>query len=374
MINGNESISKYYFVGDLCLTGISNHLNDSFLTSCRQWQDLTCDADLTVANLESCLINDTTKCDRFMAVTQADFGVIRELGIDVFSLANNHILDCGEDSLRFAQTYLHGIGIETVGAGMNIEEAAAPLIITKSGRRIGIISTTDATHYKAKKHRSGISPLSLRRMKKSIDIIRDNVDLVVVCIHSDLEFTNYPAPWKVRLSRKLARAGANIIIHHHPHTLQGIEIYEGTLIAYSLGNFLFPVNDTEYMKNRNGKVNESVILDVSVNFADCEIRDISYNLVPILIDKDNITQFATGIEAEDIISSMSQYSTNLDNMNMLRKSYLKLCLQQAKAFVWGTYYTLCKSGILSAYKYLHVHFYTRMHRNWMRGIFTLGWY
>lgn len=366
--------SRFYFVGDLCLTGWNNYIRESFSTTCRRWQDLTNQAELTVANLESCLIENGKECDRFVAVPQSNCGAITELGIDVFTLANNHILDCGEESLKFTQTYLHERGIEAVGAGNNIEEATTPLIITKSGKRIGIISTTDATHYKAKKHRPGISPLSLKRMKKSIDEILDVVDLLVVCIHSDLEFTNYPAPWKVRLSRKLVKYGADIIIHHHPHTLQGIEIYEGSLIAYSLGSFIFPVNGTEYMKNRNGDVNEAVILEVNVNFTGNENKNISYNLIPTVIDNDNITNFADGEEAESIMRKMSEYSDNMHNRKKLRKVYLQLCIQQARNFVWGTYYTLCKYGILSSYKYLHAHFSTRMHRNWMRGLLTLGWF
>ena len=366
--------SKFNFVGDLCLAGWNNNASDSFSSSCRRWLDLTNQADLTVANLESCLIESGSECDRFMAVPQSDYGVITESGIDVFSLANNHILDCGENSLNFTQTYLREIGIETVGAGKNIEEATAPLIITKSGKRIGFIGTTDATHIKAKKHRAGIAPLSLRRMKRSIKKIIDDVDLVVLCIHSDLEFTNYPAPWKVRLSRQLARAGADIIVHHHPHTLQGIEIFEGTLIAYSLGNFVFPVHGKKYMEDRDGHVNESVILEVSVKFTGYDDKSISYNLIPTVIDKDNITKFAEVSEAENIIRKMSEYSDYLDSSRKLRKQYLQLCLQQARSFVWGTYYTLCKGGPLSAYKYLHAHFSTRMHRNWMRGILTLGWF
>jgi len=366
--------SKFYFVGDLTLAGWNNYVSDSFSTTYRRWQDLTNQADLTVANLESCLIENGKECDRLVAVSQSNCGAIAELGIDVFTLANNHILDCGEESLKFTQRYLREMGIGAVGAGKNIEEATAPLIVTKCGKRIGIISTTDATHYKAKKHRPGISPLSLKRMKKSIEEVLDDVDLVVVCIHSDLEFTNYPAPWKVRLSRKLARAGADIIVHHHPHTLQGIEIYEGSLIAYSLGTFIFPVHGTEYMKNRDGNVNEAVILEVNVKFAGHESKYISYNLIPTVIDKDNITNFADGDDAENIIRKMSEYSDYLGNWKKLRKVYLQLCLQQARNFVWGTYYTLCKGGILSAYKYLHAHFSTRMHRNWIRGMLTLGWF
>jgi hypothetical protein len=128
------------------------------------------------------------------------------------------------------------------------------------------------------------------------------------------------------------------------------------------------------MKNRAGNVNEAVILEVNVKHNDYEGKYISYNLIPVVIDNDNITKFADGDEAENIIRNMSEYSGYLLNRKKLRKAYLQLCLRQAGNFVRGTYYTLCKDGILSAYKYMHTHLSTKMHRNWMRGMLTLGWF
>lgn len=364
--------SEIFFVGDLCLAGYNSEIDDLFSATRHHWHRLTAQADMTVANLESCIIENVHECDRFMATPESACDLISKLGIDVCTLANNHVMDCGSDGLYFMQRCLHAKGVQTVGAGMNINEASTPLTVSKNGTLIGIIATTDATHYKAKRNQAGISPLSLKQMEKAITKIIDTVDLVVLCIHSDLEFTNYPAPWKVKMSRKLARAGADIIIHHHPHTLQGIEIYEGTLIAYSLGNFIFPLNGLEYMENRDGHVNESVILKVNVESSTRGKNCISYNLVPIVIDKHNVTQFAEGKQAESIIAKMSQYSDTLHSMKHLRKRYFQACLAQAKRFLMGTYYTLDKDGLAAAYKYLRTHVTTKMHRNWMRGALTQG--
>jgi len=365
--------SKFIFVGDLCLAGSDKSASYSFLNHCTQWQELTHGADLTVANLESCLIDDGIECGRFMAVNQSECDVIADSGINVFTLANNHILDCGEESLIFCQSFLRKLNINTVGAGNNLSQANEPLILNGNDTCIGIIAATDATQYKATSKRAGIAPLSLSGIKKAIKKIREDVELIVVCIHSDLEFTNYPAPWKVRLSRRLAKAGADIIIHHHPHTLQGIEIYHDTLIAYSLGNFMFPVHGKEYMENRDGRVDEAAILEVNVSHSGGS-RKINYKILPTVIDKDNSTRFANKYESEKIISRITGYSSKLSSPGDLRKIYLRLCLRQANTFLWGTYYTLCKSGITATYKYMHTHFSTKMHRNWMRGVLTMGWF
>ena len=365
---------RFHFVGDICLAGFDSDLSNAFSVTAHQWQDLTRNSDLTVANLESCIIRNGKECSRFVAASQADSAVLTDLGIDVLSLANNHTLDCGGENLEFMRAYLQEIGIRTTGAGRNIEEASAPLILERGGMRIGIIATTDATHYKAKRNRAGISPLSLRRIKKSIRDVAADVDLLILCIHSDLEFTNYPAPWKVRLSRRLAKFGADIIVHHHPHTLQGMELYEGTLIAYSLGNFIFPFHGLEYMENREGCASESVILEVDIEPTGNNGRKIRFSIIPITIDKDNVTRFAKSADTERIIMKMSEYSDGLGDRKKLRKHYMRLCLEQARRMLRGTYYTLDRDGIAAAYNYLRTHFATRMHRNWMRGILTLGWF
>jgi poly-gamma-glutamate synthesis protein (capsule biosynthesis protein) len=176
------------------------------------------------------------------------------------------------------------------------------------------------------------------------------------------------------MSRKLAKAGADIVIHHHPHTLQGIEIYEGTLIAYSLGNFIFPVHSTEYMKDREGNADESVILQADIDFKPGNRKSINYQLIPTIIDEDNVTKFADGDRKDNIIKKMTDYSIALNNRSYLRQKYFSSCFSQAKKFFKLAYYTLSDKGVLSTYRYIRLHISTKMHRNWMRGVLTFGWY
>jgi poly-gamma-glutamate capsule biosynthesis protein CapA/YwtB (metallophosphatase superfamily) len=363
---------SFCFVGDYCPAGsFCGGTGPSHLV-CARCQLAIDNADLAIANLESCLVEDSSQCDKFMAVPESECGVIAESGFNVFTLANNHILDCGQESLLFTRDYLHRAGIRTVGGGENIEDADAPLVLVRDGKRIAIFGVTDATHYRARRNRAGISPLYRKQLKKSIRKISAEVDLVVVCIHSDLEFTNYPSPWKVKLSRQLVQAGADIVVHHHPHTLQGVETYEGSLIAYSLGNFVFPVHGREYMKDKDGNVDESVILEVEVRFPEKGEREIVYKVVPIVISEDNLTRTAEGEEADRIASKVSAISGALADQALLRRHYFGLCREQARRFLRGTYYAFRKGGILEAYTFLRVHFTTGMHRNWMRGYLSRG--
>ena len=363
---------SFCFVGDYCPAGRSSDGKVSAQLVCAGCQESIDSADLSVANLESCLVEDGCECDRFMAVTESDCDVVAQSGFNVFTLANNHILDCGSDSLRFSRDYLHGVGIQTVGAGMNIEEADAPLVLARSDRRIAVFSVSDATHYGARASRAGISRFDRTRLKKSVRKASAEVDLVVVCIHSDLEFTNYPAPWRVRISRELVRAGADIVVHHHPHTLQGIEAFEGGLIAYSMGNFVFPVHGHKYMRDKAGCVTESAILEVDVRFAEDGNKAITHKIIPAVIREDNVTTIADAQEAGQILRKLSEYSSALGDRAFLRKHYFGLCREQARRFVRGTYYALRRGGVPQAYAFLRVHLTTSMHRNWMRGFLSLG--
>ena len=360
------------FVGDYCPARRPDDGENSVQLVCIECQESIDSADVSVANLESCLVEDGCECDRFMAVKEPDCDVVAQSGFNVLSLANNHILDCGPDSLRFARNYLREAGIQTVGAGMNIDEANAPLMLARSGRRIAILSVSDATHYRARTGRAGISPLDRRRLKNSVRRASAGVDLVVVCIHSDLEFTNYPAPWKVRLSRELVRVGADIVVHHHPHTLQGIEAFEGGLIAYSMGNFVFPVHGSKYMREKAGGVTESAILEVDVRFTEDGKKTITHKAIPAVIRENNATTIADGQEAAQILGKLSQYSRALEDRTFLRRHYFGLCREQARRFMRGSYYALRKGGVVQAYAFLRVHLTTRMHRNWMRGFLSLG--
>lgn len=361
------------FAGDFCLSR-SNIREKTVREICRDTAVFTDLVDLTFANFESCIVENEIETTNAMAVPESQCHSISSSGIDVFTLANNHIRDCGDEGLLATKRVLNEQGIHTVGAGGNIDEANAPLVIDKCGKSIAFLGATDATHYKAKRTRPGVAPLNARRLLNTISRLRNKVDLIVVGIHSDLEFTNFPAPWKVKMSRHLAKAGADIVVHHHPHTLQGIEIYDNSLIAYSLGNFVFPVHGPEYMEGRNGYVDEAVFLKVLVDLERSKRKIITYEPIPTFIRKDNKTRMAEGRRGELILERMSDYSACLNSRAMLRKRYLHDCTRFAKRFIYGSYYLYRRGGAKKMYSSLKFHISTRVHRAWMRGLISFGWF
>ena len=357
------------FTGDLC-AATTKTLNKTQTTEITNtFKKLNNSVNFTVTNFESTICPNNKATKKIISLkSQCEF--IKESGFNLFCLANNHILDEGEKGLEETKNWLQQAGLFTVGAGKNISEAKRPYIININKKRIAFINATDATHYQAKKNLPGVSPLKKKHIINSVKEIRAIVDLVVVILHSDLEFSKSPSPWRVRLSRKLIDAGSDIVIHHHPHVLQGIESYKGGVIAYSLGNFLFPVFGNPYMKEREGNTDRSIYLKIHVNFS--TKKSISYELLPIIIDKNNIPKIANKLEEREIFLDIKIRSNMLNNHRLLRSVYFKKCKENFNKLIVGSYYEFKKNGLIKSFNYIKIHLKTDMHRRWIFGFFTMG--
>jgi hypothetical protein len=200
--------------------------------------------DLMVANLECVLTNGGSpipgKCT--LRGNPVWARVLRSAGVDVVSLANNHIMDFGAAGLLDTLEALDEAGIRYVGAGRNATEACAPLLVATEHGKVAFISRTGVfvaapTH--ATDDRPGVAPFELSEAAEAIRSVRAQVDRVVVLIHWGLEEYDHPSPEQRLTARQLIDAGADAVIGHHPHVLQGHEHYAGGFIAYSLGNFVF---------------------------------------------------------------------------------------------------------------------------------------
>jgi len=163
---------------------------------------------------------------------------------DIMTLANNHMMDYRAQGLLDTMAALKAHKILYVGAGKNAAEAAAPAIITEKGYRVGYLGYTMVVPGYSK---AGINSPGLNtamkgfspEMADAIKSLKTKADIVVVTLHWGTECMYYPNAYHKVVAHKLIDAGADIVIGHHPHRIQGIEIYKGKVIAYSLGNFLF---------------------------------------------------------------------------------------------------------------------------------------
>ncbi len=169
-----------------------------------------------------------------------------DAGVTLVNIANNHIFDYGREGLFDTISYLDSVGLKHVGAGRNAAEAYRPVVLSRRGIRIGFLGFYGGGEAPAAGSRSpGVARRDLARAVESIRLLRslDSVDVVIVNLHWGTELATAPDPGQREFAHRLIDAGADAVIGHHPHVLQGIERYGKGVIVYSLGNFLFGGNE-----------------------------------------------------------------------------------------------------------------------------------
>lgn len=211
------------------------------------------DADLLIGNLESpCVVQAKPVASKPPElVFHAPASRLRELveaGFSAVTLANNHVLDCGQIGLSETIKEAKKVGLYHVGAGMNLTEAVKPAFIPVRGVTVGLVAFCYGPP--AGRSSPGVAPCDPPLMREVLRAARANSDIVIAALHDGLEYSDVP-PAKTRSRfRFLAENGADIVIGHHPHVLQGLEWQGSTPIAYSLGDFLFH-NSLPHITERN---------------------------------------------------------------------------------------------------------------------------
>ncbi len=157
------------------------------------------------------------------------------------ALANNHAFDCFDAGFDATRALLDDVGIVHFGAGEGIEAALAPAVVERGGVRIGFLGAVDGRSGPARfatADSSGVAPLEVDRLAEAVRRLRERVDHVVLSVHWGEERLLVPSPTLVEAAHALAKAGASLILGHHPHVIQGMETHAGVPIIYSLGNFI----------------------------------------------------------------------------------------------------------------------------------------
>ena len=233
-------------VGDIMLAGAGN----------ATFQRLGCDypfaataielhkGDIAVGNLETPIAWSGTefmfKKFRFRADPKCG-PALKRAGFSVLTLANNHIMDFGEPALLETLHNLDSNGILSTGAGQNLLAARGKTMLQVKGAKVAFLaySVTLPVEFFAASDRSGTAPGYPLYYKKDIALAKASSDYVVVSFHWGLEGADMPHLFQVATAHAAIDAGADVVLGHHPHVLQGIERYKKGIIFYSLGNFAF---------------------------------------------------------------------------------------------------------------------------------------
>ncbi len=297
-------------VGDIMLGEVTPQYMEQYgvnypFDSTRQ---ILAEADLTMGNLEAAFSNTGTRFDKKFTfkVPPKYAPSLLHAGIDVVTLANNHILDFGMEALKNTISTLDSLGIAHCGAGATYAEAIKPALLERNGYRIAVLgySLTFPEEFWANRQQGGTVFPHEHLLKKSIQQCDTLADITIVTFHWGAELANYPKDYQKQIAHKSIDYGADLVIGHHPHVLQGLEIYNNRLIAYSLGNFTF----SSYSR----KTTESIILKAFLTR-----NGLLYaKAIPVCVNNERIhfqPRRLVGAEADTVLAQLRRFSAPLKN-------------------------------------------------------------
>lgn len=266
-------------------------------------------SDLNLVNVECALGEKGAPIKKGGPNLRGADGTVRaltEVPFHIGCLANNHIMDFGPESLEETIQILREAGVKTVGADMNGEDAGKPLVETVKGTTLGIINCAEGEGCASINGGPGAHPFDVPALQKQIAALKAEVDVVLVVFHGGREYAPMPPIYVVDGLRQLAEAGADVVVGHHPHVPQGIEIHNGVPIFYSQGNFVFRWADTRGENRRF--VNSGYI--VHLDFADKKLA--GFALTPYLMKTEGVFQLQ-GEDKARLLADLEKVSGLLAN-------------------------------------------------------------
>ena len=256
MINNKKKSVSLTAVGDVLLHasvygGLNKTSGYTFNEQLKNVKHLLGKTDLTVANLETIIAGNSiglSEYPKFNAPVEIGY-TLKEMGVDLVTIANNHVLDRGEEGLLKSIENLETIGLEYDGAYKSAKDKKRLRIIDVNGLKVCFLSFTRGTN---KNEVPADKPFLVNTLKNNPIIKINNrmrwlkerniVDVIVVNMHFGKEYHLFPSRYQRELAASLSDGGADVIIGHHPHVLQPPEWIENsrgtkTFVAYSMGNF-----------------------------------------------------------------------------------------------------------------------------------------
>ena len=200
-------------------------------------------AEVVLANLE-CPVTDqngetqSPKSNVIFCAPPEAGATLRRAGITVVSTANNHAFDYGLEGLQETIKFLRQDSIQFTGTVMNVGEEYDPVVIERHGIQFGVVAYTQLVNI----HRGWnglISIFDSARAWREIHALKSHVDFVIASYHGGDEYKDVPGESAEREMKLLAEFGADVVLGHHPHVPNGIEMYRGCWIFHSLGNAVF---------------------------------------------------------------------------------------------------------------------------------------
>lgn len=255
-------------------------------------------ADILMLNNEFPFSNRGTPMEDKQFTFQCEpqyVSVLKELGVDIVSLANNHTLDYGREALSDTFETLEEAGILYAGAGETRERAEQVQIVEVNGKKFGFIAASrviPVTDWDVRNRTPGMfTTYDDTRLTEVVTEAEKECDFVTVFLHWGIEYEEYPQEYQRTIAKNCFQAGADAVIGAHTHCLQGIEFMDGKPVYYSLGNYIFA---------------DSVDKSAAVKITIAEDNTVTYELLPVCT-----INGTTQIMKEDAKEALFQYMEDI---------------------------------------------------------------
>ena len=281
---GAKERSTFVFTGDVGFDKYMDHMWEDEELISKDVLSFLHDSDHVVINVEGPISDASKQSDESPASTllhamdPSAVNVFKNMHADVWNLDNNHMMDAGEKGVEDTLNEAKKAGVKTVGAGMNIDDAAKPLFFEEAGG-IGIFSVGYRRGCKpaAKDHAGCLLWNEMEIIENNIKEIKKTCRWCVIIAHGGEEFSSLPSPYVRERYLEFLKMGADIIVGHHPHVPMNFELLPGKAIFYSLGNFIF---DTDYQRAQFN-TEKGVLLRLSFSES-----DFSFDAMGLLLDRE----------------------------------------------------------------------------------------
>lgn len=263
--------------------------------------DIMKSSDIMVANNEFTISKRGTPLNKLYTFKSSPerLNIYKEMGVNLVSLANNHIYDYGEEAFIDTLKHLKEYDIPYVGAGTNINEAKKAFHFIAGGYKIAFISSTRAEKNIKTPGATTTTSGTFRcydntLLKETIKEEKQNSDYVILLIHWGKEDSHELEDIMITTGKEYIDSGADLIVGSHAHYLQGMDFYKDKLIAYNLGDFIF-----------NRETKDTGILTININKEG--------NMTPKFIpcrQQNYKTSLLTNKDKQKVIKDMNNYSLN----------------------------------------------------------------
>ncbi len=286
-------------------------------------------ADYTIFNLEIPLSDRITpidKCGPNLCAPTYTIEGIKALNPHFFTLANNHILDQGEQGLDSTVKLLDQFGIAHAGAGKKLKEASAPYIKCINGIKVGIYCCAEHEFTIATESSAGANPFDPLESLDHVSELKSQCDYVIVLYHGGKEHYRYPAPYLQKVCRKLIDKGADFVVCQHSHCIGAREEYHSGQIVYGQGNFLFDHSESEYWQT-------GLLIELKLDKLSDGVS-VSTIFHPLLKCKEKV-RLASADRAEKILNEFNDRSKKILSAEFIQTEYVKYSASMINSYLSG---------------------------------------